>query len=444
MTSSDRVVWDEGMLLVPQHFQQWGRYLEAELRRRAAITTPFYWGVSSLEVDMDSVESGEFALHRVAGVLQNGFMFDAPSPDPVPPPRRFVDAFDPSADSLGVYLAMPTLRSGGLAVSDEGVDGNRPTPFLRRLTRVVDEARPGVEREIATAVPNLRLLFQGEVLDDYDTLQIAAVERTETGAFRLAEHFVPTCLRVSASPALVGMLRRTLEILAGRSEELGSRQRQTSGMAGAANLWLLHTLNTSLPGLMHLHHQGNAHPERLYLQLAELAGQLCTFAGQEHPRRLPAYDHADLTGTARKLEERLRALLETVIPHRCIPITMSRASPTMFQGKLPDSTLVEQSEFFVAVAAEIPEERLVKEFPVKAKVSSVDRVQQLLMMAVPGLTLRHVPNPPEEIPVQPGRSYFRLDPTGEHWDAIVQSHSFAFHVPPDFTGVEIELMAIKE
>ena len=36
MTTSDRVIWDEGMLLVPQHFQQWSRFLEAEMRRRVA------------------------------------------------------------------------------------------------------------------------------------------------------------------------------------------------------------------------------------------------------------------------------------------------------------------------------------------------------------------------------------------------------------------------
>jgi predicted component of type VI protein secretion system len=44
----------------------------------------------------------------------------------------------------------------------------------------------------------------------------------------------------------------------------------------------------------------------------------------------------------------------------------------------------------------------------------------------------------------PGRSYFRLDRTGEHWEAIKKSHSFAFHVPPDFVGLKLELMAIKE
>lgn len=444
MAAADRIVWDEGMLLLPQHFQQWDRHLHGELQRRAAMLLPRHFGLCSLAFDQEALLAGEIGLSAVSGLLPNGVVFEAPNPDPLPPPRSFKELFQPRAEGLGVHLAMPSQRSTGTAVSDDGMDGNRPTPFLRRRTAVVDEARPGAEREIATAVPNLRILFDGEVLDDYDRIQIGVVQRTETGGYALAPGFVPTCVQLTASPGLLALLRRTVEILAARSEELASRQRQTTGMAGAANLWLLHTLNSSLPQLLHLHRQQRAHPEQLYLALATLAGQLCTFAGGEHPRNLPPYDHADLTTTFRELDHKLRALLETVIPHRCLPIALERSSPTMHQARLPDATLLEGAEFFVAVGADVPEDKLVREFPIKAKVSSLDKLQQLLMMAVPGLPLRHVPNPPDEIPRQPGRSYFRLDRTGEHWEAIKSSHSFAFHVPPDFVGLKLELMAIKE
>lgn len=442
--AAERIVWDEGMLLTPQHFQQWDRHIQAELRRRVSMLLPRHWGLATLQIDPEALRTGEVRVDAVAGMFATGFVFDAPRPDPLPAPRRFGELFDPKAGELAVHLAMPTLRSGGVAISDDGVEGNRPTPFLRRRLTIGDDARPGAEREVAVALPNLRLLFGGEVLDDYDRLQIALVQRTDTGSFVLAPHFVPSALHLTAAPSLMALLRRTIEILSTRSDELASRQRQTTGMAGAANMWLLHTINSSLPGLLHVYRQERVHPEEAYLLLAGLAGQLCTFAGKEHPRSLPPYDHTNLTKTFQQLDLKMRSLLETVIPHRCIAIPLDKSSATMSQAKLPDGTLLEGSEFFVAVAADVPEDKLVREFPMKAKVSSLDRVHQLLMMAVPGLPLRHVPNPPEAIPVQPGRSYFRLDRTGEHWDAIKSSHSFAFHVPPDFVGLKLELMAIKE
>ena len=85
MTPADRIVWDEGMLLTPQHFQQWDRHVQAELRRRSAMLTPQHWGMSRLAFDLEALRGGEVDLQAAAGVLPSGFLFEAPRPDPLPP-----------------------------------------------------------------------------------------------------------------------------------------------------------------------------------------------------------------------------------------------------------------------------------------------------------------------------------------------------------------------
>lgn len=443
MTRSDRVVWDEGMLLTPQHFQQWDRHLGALLRQRTAMLAPHGYGLGRLVIEQEALIEGEFGLRAAAGILPGGYPFDAPDSDPLPARRRFKDLFEPRARSLGVHLAMPLHVTGGAAISDQGIDGNRPTPFVRRLAKVTDDARPGAEREIAVAAPNLRLLFEGEVLDDHDHLQIARIQRSETGGFVLEPGFVPSCLFASASPVLQELMGRAIAILSTRSEELAARQQRSTTGAGAANLWLLHTLNGALPELMHLHRQARVHPERVHLALARLAAQLCTFAGREHPRSLPAYEHEDLTASFGELDRKLTALLDLVILSRCVPVGLERASSTLLLARLPDRSLVDEFEFYLAVAADVPRERLEREFPMKVKIGSQDGVQELLMKMVPGLPMRAVQKPPDELPVEPGRIYFHLDKSGEHWRAIAESLSFGFHVPPDFTGLKIDLLAVK-
>jgi predicted component of type VI protein secretion system len=47
-----------------------------------------------------------------------------------------------------------------------------------------------------------------------------------------------------------------------------------------------------------------------------------------------------------------------------------------------------------------------------------------------------------EIPVQAGRTYFQFQKEGEHWEAIKSSHNIAIHIPPDFPGLRLELMAV--
>ena len=58
--------------------------------------------------------------------------------------------------------------------------------------------------------------------------------------------------------------------------------------------------------------------------------------------------------------------------------------------------------------------------------------------------MRHVAQPPAAIPSQVGRSYFELEPGGEHWDAIKNSLTLAIHVSPGLPQLGMELLAVKQ
>ena len=71
-------------------------------------------------------------------------------------------------------------------------------------------------------------------------------------------------------------------------------------------------------------------------------------------------------------------------------------------------------------------------------------MDQLIAQALRGVGLLHLPTPPSEIPVQPGRYYFQVDRHGDHWDAIVSSRTMSIYLPPEFTDLKLEAMAVKE
>jgi len=262
---------------------------------------------------------------------------------------------------------------------------------------------------------------------------------------------VPPCLRISASPRLMGHLRKVLEILATKSTEF-SRQRRDRGAglaafstSEAASFWLLHTVNGAIPALQHAFATGHAHPEAVYLELARLAGLLFTFATEGHPKDLPPYQHEDLAPTFARMEEKLRALLDTIIPTKCTNIPLTQTRETLFTANIADDRVLQpEGTLYVAVMANVPAEKVVREAPLKFKISSPDRVEQLITAALRGISVRHLPAPPPEVPVQPGRNYFQVDKVGEHWESVRGSRSMAFYLPPEFQGLKLELMAVKD
>ncbi len=451
MDDRQRVVWSEGLFLTPQHLQQAERHLDAQRRHAVRFARPLVHGVSEVELDPDALLAGTVLLRRCRAVLPDGQAIDVPQLDAPPVARDVGEHMEATSDKLGVYLALPVARPGMPSVSAQGSLDGRATRWRHHTVEVTDETSGGGERrELLTAVKNLRILFAGETHDDHVVLKVAEITRGVTGELQTVEQYVPPCLEIAASPFLLGTLRRLLEILGSRASEVTQQRRQRdTGLidvttSDAAIFQFLHTLNGALPALQHLNGQPRAHPEQLYLALATLAGQLYTFAAEGHPRDLPAYDHENLYATFSRLSSEIQRLVGTVIATRCVSIPLERGRDTIFRGTIPDDRLLTDASFYVAAQANVPKEKLVNEFAIKAKVSSRDRVEQLIRQAMRGLSVTHVAVPPSEIPVQPGRVYYQVERGGDHWEAIKRSHSIAVYLPPEFAELQLELLAVRD
>ena len=93
-------------------------------------------------------------------------------------------------------------------------------------------------------------------------------------------------------------------------------------------------MNSAQAPLRHLLVAKRGHPEELFSELSRLAGALCTFALDSHPRDLPLYDHADLSTGFDKLDRHIRAHLEIMVPTNCISIPLTPDGKYFYQGEV--------------------------------------------------------------------------------------------------------------
>jgi type VI secretion system protein ImpJ len=80
--------------------------------------------------------------------------------------------------------------------------------------------------------------------------------------------------------------------------------------------------------------------------------------------------------------------------------------------------------------------------PQLLKISSADRIEQLIRQAVPGVALTHVPAPPGAIPIKTSFHYFLLGKSGREWDAISAARNLAVYVPADYPDAQLELVIL--
>jgi len=434
------------MYLGPHHFQVQSRYFEDSIQFAASALWFAGYGLGGVEVDADALQNGTISLLHARGILPDGLPFNMPEGEPLPAVHPIGDHFPPTRDGIVVMLGIPPRKPDGLNCSL--VDGTKTSRYLAESRVLHDENTGADERPVRLGRKNLRLLFDTEPAADLVTLPLARVVRDGKGHFALDPNFVPPVLQISASNRLMLLVERLIEILDDKSASI-SRQGASSGLAEfstreIANFWLLHAVNSALAPLRHLLVAKRGHPEELFLELSRLAGALCTFALDKHPRDLPVYDHDHLSDCFETLDRHIRAHLETIVPTNCISIPLKAAGDYFYEAEITDQRCFGRARWVFAIRSRIGEAELMARTPQLIKVCTPPFVRELVRRALPGLGLTHLPVPPSAISARVETQYFGISRTGPCWDHMVKTRTVGVYVPGEFPNPEVEILVVLE
>lgn len=439
------IIWSKGTALAPQHLQGQDRFFESSLQFRLDALVFRPWGFGELVIDQQTLANGSFSVARASGVLPDGLLFDFPDTDDLPPAKPLDKAFGEDATELDLYLAIPEHKERGINISQT----NEPTARYRSETVFLRDETTGLsERPIQVGRKNFRLLTGNELREGYSVLRVARVIRSESGDYVLETGFVPPLLNMHASPYLVSITRKLVEILSAKSSQLSDGRRHKNQVladftaSDIPNFWLLHTINSYFPKLNHLFEQKRSHPEQLFSAMLDLAGALTTFSREIHVRDLPKYDHDDLSGCFHDLDAKLRILLDTVVKPNFIALPLKYIKPYIYGVALEDPKYLANTRLYLAVNTESNRSDLISGVPQLVKVCSINHIEHLVGHALPGVPLTYTPTPPGSIPVKMNHKYFSLSQTGLAWEAIMRSQNLAAYVPEDFPNPQLELIIL--
>jgi type VI secretion system protein ImpJ len=443
MSWNSKVIWSEGMLLQPQHLQQHDRYLHSVIENRVAGMRAYAWGFSKLIIDEQLLAQGKLALLACTAVLPDGTTVNLPQDDALPEP---LDIPEDARDAL-IVLALPLRRMGIAETSDEpGADNfarHRPVDY-----EAMDSN--GLDNSALMQVGSLRLrvALEKDAANAYTVLGIARViERRPDNRVVLDPAYCPPCLDFRAAPRLgafadelVGLLNQRAQALAGRLSQPG-----VNGAAEITDFLMLQLLNRSMPLFAHLAGMTGLHPERLYAELAQLAGELATFSRPDkRAGAYPVYRHDHLAESFAPLIEDVRAALSMVVDPRALALRLEERQFGIRVAVVPDQELLRSATFVLAVNAHMPPEAVRSGFPAMVKIGSVEKIRDLVNLQLSGVALRALPVAPRQLPFHAGYTYFELDKNSEHWKLLQNSVGFAMHIPNEYPGLQMEFWAIRK
>lgn len=441
MSFGSRVAWREGQFLRPQHFQQADRALLWQLRVRADSLQPYAWGLTEVEIDEDLAALGKFALVRAKGVMPDGTPFSIPDDMALP-------ALDipPDTRDAVVYLTLPAAQTG----AQEFEEAESAGPDIRFLVQESDIAdcfsKDRSQEPIEVARPNLRMGVTRDQTYGRILCGLGQVREMQGKKVMFDDRYIPPLLDIRASRPLRHGLVDILGRCEQRADELALRAVEATdgGAETFASFLLLQALNRSIPVLRHFESLPVVHPERMYQELASIAGEIATLVKPERKAPpLPPYDHENLRATFEPLFDLLQSMLSAVFDRSAIQLPLEAMGPGAWTSTITDRNLYQHGYFYLAVRAAASVDEVRQMFPAVAKIGAVEKMRQIVDSALPGVPLRHTPTPPSQLRVLPGFVYFELDRGVADWRDFATATAVGLHVAGDWPQLRMELWCVK-
>ena len=427
----------------PHHFQQHDRFLEAHVESRVTGLRPYAWGVTALDIDAQALGIGKVAVLRLRAVMPDGTPVEVPSHGLTLAPRDIPTNFA----NRRVFLALPARSGDGPEIDPEN-DG-RIDPRFRTAGRSLRSSteRTSTEIDVQVAIPNLRLVLEGEPVDDLVLLAIARVkERSPDGAVVLDDGFLTPALDCAADDGFGRFIGEIAALLRRRGEALADMvdPARADGVSTISDFLLLQLVNRFEPLFDHLSSVRPLHPEAVYAIALQLAGELSTFYGSRRPPGFPTYVHDQLDTCFGPLLRHIRQALSIVTERSAQQLPIEARKYGVYVSIIADQNLLRQARFVLAVRANVDSADILRAFPNQVKIGPVEEIRNLVNLQLPGIGLRALPVAPREIPYHSDTAYFELDRGAELWAKLIGSASFAFHVAGEYPGIRLEFWAIRE
>ena len=441
------ILWGEGLLLSPQHFQEQQRLTMKSIHALAERCFEQPWGIDRVVWDDDLLVQGVIQIQRIEAIFPDGLRVSSPHSSHLPTPR-YLNELDPSIGETTVYLCCPMWQVG----KNIHLDQIKNPPALYRYcvnnVETEDSLTNALPVQMQYLIPNLSIQFEHEARQGVYSMAIGRLLYQATGRWVLDHAYIPPVTRVSASDKLVSSIKAIQDAMLAKSLSLSQIHRQRDEVSfeyaskDLASFWLKHTLHSHYPLIVALLTDKHVSLSRAHRVLSQFAAALMTFSVSYQLTDLPALVESKFTETFDALSQMIRDLLATVVATRFIRIELQKHKPTLLSATLDSAWDMNRLDLYLAIRTEKPKEDWLTSVALRVKVGTPDDVDRIIHTALPGSPLTHSPVVPPALPIRMGQVYFALERQGPLYDRMMLQRHVAIYVPETMSDVEFELIAV--
>ena len=285
------VLWHEGMLMSPQHFQMNDKYVMKLANFRSFAVNQLAWGVVDFSIDEIALMSGSLVLKGCKVIFHDGTCFDLGADSGLDLSLNLNDYLQAlESGPVRVNIQLPSETAPGLKTETK--------QFVRSgVVDIVDDNAEGRSVSVTIKRPNVRLVLNDGVSRRYSEISILEIALID-GIFQVTDFHPPSVSLIEGSKLstylkdLCVKLREKCIIVSeqGKSAVSSGNLERQQALAHRFNM-----LCQALPNIECLCSDYRAHPHDVFKALTALCGSISGLNNFIVPPSGALYSHLDIT-----------------------------------------------------------------------------------------------------------------------------------------------------
>lgn len=460
MKARKPILWNQGLFVKPQHFQQNDLYFQSLLLPVQAHLHPFFWGACRLSIQEAALKNKSFDILEGEFIFPDG-TWVVVNDNAVLQPRSFKDAWVDLEKPFKVYLGLRRWNHKGRNVTFPGDDEvqKASTRFItgNTLNEFEDIYQNAPAAQVKSLDYLLKIFWEGELEDAGHFMLFPLAELVYNGQDALvSSNFIPPLVSLAGSRSLMQVVKTMRDLVLAKCHVMEEykipKGVQVDGLEPNYMSYFLAliVLNRHVPVLNHIVETPQIHPWDLYCLLRQLIGELSSFtdridatgSASDGKPLVPSYDHENLGFCFSQVMLLLDELLGSILvgAENIIRLVRDR---NYFSARIGPEVLDSRNNFYLIIRSSIGVEQIRRDSKRLAKISSLGAIPNLIQRALPGLELEEVAVPPPGVPRRPDSVCFKLNRSSEHGMEIQRSQDICMYwngAPEDLSA---DLVVVK-
>jgi type VI secretion system protein ImpJ len=300
----DIIEWHEGMLLTPQHFQQFAERSELLTQLMHSRVGGFAWGVLNLKIDEAALAEGVVRVLDLEAILPDGLLVAVHSDRGV---NLEFDLRKTETNPTRIHLVVPRE-----AAIYERSDYSRYESVVGREDPVTDGISGAERASIPRVRPKMRLAAGQSVTAGVTALPL--IEFSKEGSYCTATGYIPPTPQMKDGAPLADLCAPVCKLVRDKATSLAMKLASNARSSDLAGLHQFQCLVAGLPAVEATLRSNGTHPHSLYLALCSMAGSVAFLSSARVPPVFSPYDHTNLRASFEQVLDFIcRALAEGLI-----------------------------------------------------------------------------------------------------------------------------------